>query len=116
MKNKTINIDVVGCGYWGPNLIRNFRALQDCRMKVICDQDINRLKQLKSLYPEVQTETVFEKVLADKSIDALIIATPVRFHYKMAKASLEGFNTTYKELNEQQEAETDKKIKMEAEI
>jgi predicted dehydrogenase len=95
VKKKTINVGVVGCGYWGPNLIRNFRALHDCKMKVICDQDVNRLKQLKALYPEVQTETSFEKVLADKSIDALIIATPVRFHYKMAKASLEAGKHTF---------------------
>jgi predicted dehydrogenase len=95
VKKKILNVGVVGCGYWGPNLIRNFRALQDCKMKVICDQDMNRLKQLKTLYPEVQTETVFEKVLADKSIDALIIATPVRFHYKMAKASLEAGKHTF---------------------
>jgi len=95
VKKKILNIGVVGCGYWGPNLIRNFRALQDCKMKVICDQDVNRLKQLKSLYPEVQTETSFEAVLADKSIDALIIATPVRFHHKMAKASLEAGKHTF---------------------
>jgi predicted dehydrogenase len=95
VKKKIINIGVVGCGYWGPNLIRNFRALQDCRMKVICDQDLNRLKQLKSLYPEVQTETSFEKLLGDKSIDAVIVATPVRFHYKMAKAALEAGKHTF---------------------
>jgi predicted dehydrogenase len=88
VKKKILNVGVVGCGYWGPNLIRNFRALHDCRMKVICDMDMNRLKQLKSLYPEVQIETEYEKVLADKSIDAIIVATPVRFHHKMAKASL----------------------------
>src|SRR5262245_27784571 len=73
VKKKIVNIGVVGCGYWGPNLIRNFRALQDCRMRVICDQDVNRLKQLKTLYPEVQTETDFGKVLADKHIDAIVI-------------------------------------------
>lgn len=89
MKKKIVNIGVVGCGYWGPNLIRNFRALQDCRMRVICDQDVNRLKQLKTLYPEVQTETDFGKILADKHLDAIVIATPVRFHHKMAKAALE---------------------------
>ena len=58
-------------------------------MRVICDQDVNRLKQLKTLYPEVQTETAFDKVIADKQLDAIVIATPVRFHYKMAKAALE---------------------------
>jgi predicted dehydrogenase len=58
-------------------------------MKVICDQDVNRLKQLKTLYPEVHTETDFAKVLSDKQLDAVVIATPVRFHFKMAKAALE---------------------------
>ena len=95
MKNKITNIGVVGCGYWGPNLIRNFRALQDCRMRVICDQDINRLSQLKTLYPEVQIETNFQKVVADKHLDAIVIATPVRFHYKMAKAALEAGKHTF---------------------
>jgi predicted dehydrogenase len=89
VKKKILNIGVVGCGYWGPNLIRNFRALQDCRMRVICDQDVNRLKQLKTLYPEVRTETEFDKVISDKQLDAIVIATPVRFHHKMAKAALE---------------------------
>jgi predicted dehydrogenase len=95
VKNKMLNIGVVGCGYWGPNLIRNFRALQDCRIKVICDQDENRLKQLKSLYPEVHTEREFAKLIADKNLDAIVIATPVRFHYKMAKAALEAGKHTF---------------------
>ena len=95
MKKKILNIAVVGCGYWGPNLIRNFRGLQDCKLKVICDRDENRLRSLKNVYPEVETETEFEKVVADKSIDAVVIATPVRFHYKMAKATLEAGKHTF---------------------
>jgi predicted dehydrogenase len=95
MKTKNINIGAVGCGYWGPNLIRNFRALTDCKMKTICDQDEGRLKQLKTLYPELNTETSFEKLIADKTIDAVIVATPVRFHYKMAKAALEAGKHTF---------------------
>jgi predicted dehydrogenase len=89
VKNKTINIGVVGCGYWGPNLIRNFRTLSDCKVKTICDQDENRLRQLKGLYPELNGEKSFDNLIADKSINAVIVATPVRFHYKMAKAALE---------------------------
>jgi predicted dehydrogenase len=57
-------------------------------VKAICDEDEGRLKQLKRLYPEVQAEASFPNVLADKSIDAVVIATPVRLHYKMAKAAL----------------------------
>ena len=64
-------------------------------MRVICDQDINRLSQLKTLYPEVQIETNFQKVVADKHLDAIVIATPVRFHYKMAKAALEAGKHTF---------------------
>ena len=83
-----INIGVVGCGYWGPNLIRNFRQLQDCRMKLMCDTSEQRLAHIKSLYPEVEGHTDFGYLLKDAGLDAVIIATPVRFHFTMAKASL----------------------------
>ena len=86
---------VVGCGYWGPNLIRNFRGTSGAKVKVICDNDVERLSKLKSLYPEVQTETEFDKVINDKSIEAVVIATPVRFHFKMAKAALEAGKHTF---------------------
>jgi predicted dehydrogenase len=83
-----INVGVVGCGYWGPNLIRNFRSLPDCCLKVMCDVSESRLKHLRSLYPEVEGETRFERMLARTDIDAIVIATSVRLHFPMAKASL----------------------------
>lgn len=86
--NKPIGVGVVGCGYWGPNLIRNFRMLPDCRLKVMCDVNETRLAHLKNLYPEVETETQFERVLARPDVDAVAIATSVRLHYPMARASL----------------------------
>ncbi len=86
--SKKLNIAVVGCGYWGPNLIRNFRALPDCRLKVMCDLSQHRLKHLHQIYPEVEVSTDFDAVLADPEINAVAIATAVRFHYPMAKASL----------------------------
>ncbi|MFT3781725.1 MAG: Gfo/Idh/MocA family oxidoreductase [Nibricoccus sp.] len=85
---KPLNIGVVGCGYWGPNLIRNFRSLPDCRLKAMCDVSEARLKHLKSLYPEVEGITNYETLLSDKTIDAIVIATSVRYHFPMAKASL----------------------------
>ena len=85
---KTISLGVVGCGYWGPNLIRNFRALPDCRLKVMCDLNQDRLRHLRSLYPEVEGETDYNKLLNDPELDAIIVATSVRFHYPMAKAAL----------------------------
>ena len=87
MKN-CINVGVVGCGYWGPNLIRNFRALPDCRLKTMCDVSEQRLKHLKSLYPEVEAETNYEHMLASADLDAVVVATSVKYHFPMAKASL----------------------------
>src|SRR6059058_4404060 len=87
MKNQT-RVGVVGCGYWGPNLIRNFRQLPDCNLKLMCDTSEQRLAHLKSLYPEVEGHKDFGHLLNGAELDAVIIATPVRFHYAMAKASL----------------------------
>jgi len=83
-----INVGVVGCGYWGPNLIRNFRALHDCDLKVICDLDEERLQHLRDLYPEVKGETDYARMLADHDLHAVVVATSVRLHYPLAKASL----------------------------
>jgi predicted dehydrogenase len=84
---KRIKIGVAGCGYWGPNLIRNFRSLPDCHLKVMCDLNTSRLKHLKSLYPEVQAETDYKQMLK-AALDAVVIATGVGSHFPMAKASL----------------------------
>ena len=89
MKNmKTVKVGVVGCGYWGPNLIRNFKQASDCQLAVICDTSEQRLKHMRRVYPEVATTHRFEDLLQDPSLDAIIIATPVRFHHEMGKASL----------------------------
>ena len=86
--NKPISIGVVGCGYWGPNLIRNFRALPDCEMRLVCDLSVERLQHLKRLYPEVGAETDYAHLLNGANLDAIVIATSVKHHYPMAKASL----------------------------
>src|SRR5437762_761070 len=85
---KQIKVGVVGCGYWGPNLVRNFRSLPDCSMGMMCDLSEQRLKHLRSLYPEVVGETNFDHLLNGAGLDAIVIATAVRMHYPMAKASL----------------------------
>src|SRR5438477_1369054 len=87
MKNQT-RVGVVGCGYWGPNLIRNFRQLPDCALKLMCDTSEQRLAHLKSLYPEIEGPKDYGHLLNGSGLDAVIIATPVRFHHSMAKASL----------------------------
>jgi predicted dehydrogenase len=86
---------VVGCGYWGPNLVRNFRALPDCDLKLVCDLDEKRLKHMRSLYPEIEADTDFDHMLNGASLDAVVIATSVRSHYRMARASLEAGKHTF---------------------
>lgn len=93
--NKKLNIGVVGCGYWGPNLIRNFRSLPDCQLKSVCDMDEKRLSHMKSLYSEAEGHMDFDTFLADKSLDAVAVATSVKHHYPMAKASLEAGKHTF---------------------
>lgn len=82
------NIGVIGCGYWGPNLVRNFSALRGCRVKTLCDTDSNRLDAMALLYPHVEVSDDYTDVINDDEIDAVVIATPVRFHYPMAFESL----------------------------
>ncbi|HET7537106.1 MAG TPA: Gfo/Idh/MocA family oxidoreductase, partial [Candidatus Didemnitutus sp.] len=81
-------VGVVGCGYWGPNLVRNFRSLPNCRLKTICDISEDRLRHVRGLYPDVEGETSLERMLADPELNAVAIATSVKYHFPMAKASL----------------------------
>jgi len=89
LTKKAIKVGVVGCGYWGPNLIRNLRQSPDCQLKVICDASEQRLRHMQRLHPEVPTTSRFEDIVNDGEIEAVVIATPVRFHHQMAKACLE---------------------------
>ncbi len=88
LNKEILTVGVIGCGYWGPNLIRNFNALRDCRLKTICDRDERRLDHMASLYPGVTVTTEAENVFRDKEIDAVVVATPVRFHFPLAKQAL----------------------------
>ena len=83
-----IVLGVVGCGYWGPNLVRNFKGLSNCHMRAICDVSEGRLKHMRSLYPDVEAVTDFEHILNGVGLDAVVVATPVKYHYSLAKASL----------------------------
>ena len=87
MKEAT-KVGVVGCGYWGPNLIRNLRQSPDCQLKLICDASEQRLSHMRRLHPEVATTRRFEDLLNGADLDAVVIATPVRFHHEMAMAAL----------------------------
>ena len=80
-------VGVVGLNYWGPNLVRNFADLAE--LTWLCDLDEQQLARIGSRYPGVQATTSFEDLLADDSLDAVVIATPVPTHYALAKQALE---------------------------
>jgi predicted dehydrogenase len=86
--SKTIKVGIVGCGYWGPNLVRNFKSLPDCDLKMMCDLSEQRLTHLHTLHPEIHTATDYGHMLNGINLDAVIIATSVKTHYPMARASL----------------------------
>ena len=83
-----IKIGVIGCGYWGPNLIRNFNNTPGCEMVICCDMQDERLERIKSRFPSIQTTKKHEDLL-DSDLDAVAIATPVWTHYPLAKSFLE---------------------------
>jgi predicted dehydrogenase len=85
---KPIVIGVVGCGYWGPNLVRNFKGLSNCHLKAMCDTSVSRLEHMRSLYPDVEGLTDYEHLLNGVGLDAVVVATPVKYHFALAKASL----------------------------
>jgi predicted dehydrogenase len=84
-----INIGIIGYGYWGPNLVRNFLATKGCTVKAISDQREERLAIVKTNYPAIDVTVDPMVVINDKTVDAVIIATPVSTHFILAKAALE---------------------------
>ncbi|MBT6052788.1 MAG: Gfo/Idh/MocA family oxidoreductase [Candidatus Scalindua sp.] len=80
------NISVIGTGYWGKNLVRNFNELGI--LHTICDSNPSTLNAFQKQYPEVEVQCSFENVLQNPAIDAVVIATPAETHFKMAKMAL----------------------------
>jgi len=84
-----IHIGIIGVGYWGPNLIRNFSGLDEAQIIACADLSQDRLKRIAKRYPGVKCTTNFEELLLDPDVDAVVIATPVSTHYPIARAALE---------------------------
>jgi predicted dehydrogenase len=83
-----VRVGLVGCGYWGPNLIRNLNACPATELAAVCDRDARRLQHARDLAPQARACADFEAVLADDSVEAVAIATPPRTHGPLGKAAL----------------------------
>lgn len=89
MSSKQKTLAQIGCGYWGPNLLRNFSAQSDCRVKYVVDLSPERRSYVETNFPRTQAITDLDTVLNDPEIDAVIISTPAASHYQLAKRALE---------------------------
>jgi predicted dehydrogenase len=85
-----INIGVIGYGYWGPNLVRNFAEIPGARLAVVSDLRPERLALVQARHPQIKTTTDHHDLLKDPSVDAIAIATPVSTHFDLAMKALHG--------------------------
>lgn len=86
--NPPLAVGIVGCGYWGPNLARVFNQDSRASVRAICDPDRDRLAMVSKNYPGAEAFADFETMLTSGKLDVVAIATPVRTHHRIAKASL----------------------------
>jgi predicted dehydrogenase len=84
----SVGVGVIGYGYWGPNLVRNFANTEGAQVIAVSDLDLEKLSVSKRRHPGVVAVTEFRDLLADNRIDAIVIATPVHTHYDLALAAL----------------------------
>jgi predicted dehydrogenase len=82
-------VGVVGLGYWGPNLLRVLSSFRDCRVTAICDLNASRLRELCERFPGVRGTRDMDEVLNRDAVDAVVIATPTKTHFSLAKTALD---------------------------
>ena len=88
-KSDVIRIGVIGYGYWGPNVVRNFHARERSQVVAVCDKSPKAQKRILHSYPGMVVMSDCQELLTSTEIDAVAIVTPVWSHYELAKAALE---------------------------
>ena len=84
-----VKVAVVGCGYWGQNLLRNFCELEEAEVVLACDFNAGALARAKRRYPSLQTTQSYQEVLTDPRVEAVVLATPVSTHYPFASQAMQ---------------------------
>ena len=84
-----IRVGIIGYGYWGPQIARNFHGIDDCEVSVICDKNPAAQRRIQRAYPHVHTTCDVAEVLCSPHIDAVAVITPVWTHFELAKTALE---------------------------
>ncbi|MBD3319991.1 MAG: gfo/Idh/MocA family oxidoreductase, partial [Chitinivibrionales bacterium] len=84
-----LKMGVIGYGYWGPNIVRNFNGLDDCSVTCVCDKNPSTLKRVTSVYPTIDVLTDCSEAVKSPDTDAIAVITPVSTHFELAKQALE---------------------------
>jgi predicted dehydrogenase len=84
-----LRIGVIGYGYWGPNIVRNFSTANGSEVKMVCDMNQQTLKKVKKAYPQITVTDNIDELIKNPEVDAVAIATPVFTHHDLAKKALE---------------------------
>ncbi len=86
---KPVRIGIIGVGYWGPNLVRNFNEIPECDLLWVCDARQERLDYVNEKWPSLRTTIKHEDVITDENVDAVVLATPIESHAGLARLILE---------------------------
>ena len=89
MNPSTLVVAQLGCGYWGPNLLRNFSAVQGCEVRYVADASAERRAFVESNFPKTRAVESPETIFADPEVAAVVIATPAATHFELARQALE---------------------------
>ncbi|MBV9325357.1 MAG: Gfo/Idh/MocA family oxidoreductase [Chloroflexi bacterium] len=88
MTSSEVRVAAVGCGYWGPNVIRNLDAVPGFDLRWVCDADPERLAPVAARYPSTRATADLDELFDDASVDAIYLATPVSTHYDLTRRAL----------------------------
>lgn len=84
-----VNVAIVGYGYWGPNLVRNYLEVPGAAIELVCDERVSQLEKAHARYPSLPVTQSYDEVLQSEEVDAVVLATPISTHYPLARAALE---------------------------
>jgi predicted dehydrogenase len=84
-----INIGIIGYGYWGPNIVRNFNSLEETKVLAVCDSNQEAMNRARKSYPHIAAKNDCNDILTSPEIDAVAVITPVSTHFELAKKALE---------------------------
>lgn len=84
-----VRIGLIGCGYWGPNIARNFAEISEAELAAVSDLDSSRMEKLLRRYPSIECHTDAEKIIRDESIDGIAVVTSAETHFDLARRALQ---------------------------